>query len=149
MPPCGEDKKEDASLHGCHFTQTSFTEVLNIFHIHTYVHTYKDACMHAYIHTYVCYIHTNTQMCTHISGYMYMHTYVCPSVYMYTPLHMDVHLHTHSRVYIYIYTYIYIYATPPSRTYLLKDPYANPLENINPTLAFSSRPPRPLGGSHK
>ena len=53
-------------------------------------------------------------------------------------------------VYIYMYIYICIYMLPPPpEPTFYKDPYANPLENINPTLAFSSRLPRPLGGSHK
>ena len=74
------------------------------------------------------------------------------AVYLYTFVHLHMCICIQKCIYIhkYIYIYMYICMLPPLQNLpFIRILMRILLENINPTLAFSSRPPRPLGGSHK
>ena len=69
-----------------------------------------------------------------------MYIYICVYTHVsYTYIYIDTYVYTHTNKHIYI-------CYPPHQNL----PFTRILlESINPTLAFSSRPPRSLGGSHK
>ena len=147
--------------------------------MYTFIYAYMYICifvlyiciilyMYMFIYVYVCilvymYICIYVYMYTCIHVYMYIWIYACIYVYMYVCLYvcmyisiyvcMYISIYVYMFIYVYIYMYIYIYMLPPPPP-LQNLPFIRILkrillENINPTLAFNSRPPRPLGGSHK